>query len=224
MEPYPIQSTTSIFQSFNQIDRQSYHTIIRYFNQHVEEIKCLNFEEYFEILTSYVNALFEAGAYQKHALMADVVIEASIINNVRVYQGIALFEKTLFQKAASLYHLHQFEESAHILTELIKINPSDETFQTFLRKNRLLVKPAYLRKSLGLAIVFYFISILVIALTTFFLDPFYPQYTPLADQCRNLAFMSGTGLILITDGIHRLGVLMQVRKLTAQSIEKLKRS
>ena len=53
------------------------------------------FEEYFEILTSYVNALFEAGAYQKHALMADVVIEASIINNVRVYQGIALFEKTL---------------------------------------------------------------------------------------------------------------------------------
>lgn len=98
MEPYPIQSTTSIFQSFNQIDRQSYHTIIRYFNQHVEEIKCLDFEEYFEILTSYVNALFEAGAYQKHALMADVVIEASIINNVRVYQGIALFEKTLFQK------------------------------------------------------------------------------------------------------------------------------
>ena len=32
------------------------------FNEHVEEILAYDFEDYFEILTTYVNALFEVGA------------------------------------------------------------------------------------------------------------------------------------------------------------------
>ena len=123
------------------IDRSSFQTMVRFFEENSEEIRSLDFEEYFDILVAYVQALFDIGAYTKHVHMADVVIEASIINNLPVYKGINLYEKTLFQKSASLYNLQRYDESIHILSELLKINPTDPNYRAFWSKNKLHKKP-----------------------------------------------------------------------------------
>ncbi len=213
----------NVYQSFHQIDRDSYHTIIRFFGEHVEEIKSLDFEEYFEILVCYVNALFEAGAYQKHAAMADVVIEASIMNNFTVLNGINIFEKTLYQKASSLYLLHDYFQSAHILKELIRINPGESNYRDLLIKNYLQVKPGFLKSSQGLSIICYFSCVSVIAFTAFYLDPFEPKFSHHADIARNFLFIGGTLLMIGADGLHRIYVWFKVFRWIEAAREKIKR-
>ncbi len=215
-------TTNTLYQSFCKIDRMSYNTIIRFFNEHVEEIKSLLFDEYFDVLTTYVHALFEAGAYQQYAQMADIVIEASIINNIRVFHGIDIYEKTLFQKAVALHHLHSYRSSAHILTELIKMNPNNKGYRDFLIKNRFQIKPNYLRIAQSTAIAFFFFYLFIIALSSIFLEPFQPQWAEKVEIIRNGSFLAGTGILVISDSVHRLRIIMGVLDIVKRAREKMK--
>ncbi|MEP7269568.1 MAG: hypothetical protein ABI844_18275 [Saprospiraceae bacterium] len=224
MEFNPTYSVSKLYQSFDLIDRTAHHTIIRFFEDKVEEIKALEYEEYFKILVTYVQALFEIGAYQKHCTMADVVIEASIINNVNVFQGINLFEKTLFQKAASLYNLQHYSESIHILTELIKINPTEPNYKAFWIRNQIQRKPPLLRSFQGISITLFFLTIIMIAIQTFYVEPFRPDYINLMTLGRNYLFLFATITLVGSDGFYRLKAIYQVNQLIGRSKEKLKRS
>lgn len=204
------------------IDRSSFQTMVRFFEENSEEIRSLDFEEYFDILVAYVQALFDIGAYTKHVHMADVVIEASIINNLPVYKGINLYEKTLFQKSASLYNLQRYDESIHILSELLKINPTDPNYRAFWIKNKLHKKPGYLQVLQGLSISLFFATIILISANGFYIEPFKPEYLELAQDVRNIVFMSGIALMILADGSHRISAYLQVSKLISKSKEKLK--
>lgn len=206
------------------IDRSSYQTMVRFFEENADEIKALDFDEYFDILVAYVQSLFDVGAYTKHSAMADVVIEASIINNVHVYKGINLYEKTLFQKAASLYNLQRYDESIHILSELLKINPGDPNHRAFWIKNQLRKKPAYLQILQGISIVLFFTTILIISISAFYIEPFKPEYQEQSMYVRNFMFMAGITLLILADGGHRISIYYQITKLINKSKEKLKRS
>lgn len=216
-------SSSPCYRSFKEIDPQAYHTLIRFFEEHAFIIKSLDFDEYFEILTAYVRSLFEAGAYQKHADMADVVIEAAIINNLKVYRGDDIYEKTLFQKSASLFHLQKYAPASHILSELIKINPSEPAYRLFLIKIRLQIKPRYLYVLQGMSIVLYLFSILVVSVQTFYLDPFKPEWTPLAFTTRNISLLTATLFLILSDLLFRANTWYSVNRLTRESKEKLKR-
>lgn len=224
LDYFPTYSTPHVYNSFQEIDPLSYNTVIRFFNEHVDDITALDFEDYFEILTTYVNALFEVGAYQKHAAMADVVIESSIMNNLNVFHGVDIYEKTLFQKSASLYHLQEFDRSVYVLTELIKINPNNSIYHDFLIKNKLQIKPGYMVRAQGVSIALYFMSILIIAVSSFYLDPFLPAWSGKAETLRNIAFLGGTLLLLGTDGLHRFKAYYQSYSLVTRAKEKMKRS
>lgn len=216
-------SSSPCYRSFKEIDSQAYHTLIRFFEEHAFIIKSLDFDEYFEILTAYVRSLFEAGAYQKHADMADVVIEAAIINNLKVYRGDDIYEKTLFQKSASLFHLQKYAPASHILSELIKINPSEPAYRLFLIKIRLQIKPRYLYVLQGMSIVLYLFAILVVSVQTFYLDPFKPEWTPLAFTTRNISLLTATLFLILSDLLFRANTWYSVNRLTRESKEKLKR-
>jgi len=223
VHPQKTYSSSPCYRSFKEIDSQAYHTLIRFFEEHAFIIRALDFEEYFEILTSYVRSLFEAGAYQKHAVMADVIIEAAIINNLKVYRGDDIYEKTLFQKAASLFHLQKYAPASHILSELIKINPSEPAYRLFLIKTRLQIKPRYLYVLQGLSIVLYLFSILVVSVQTFYLDPFKPEWSPLALTTRNVGLVTATLFLILSDLIFRGRTMYSVNSLAMESKEKLKR-
>lgn len=224
MYPQKTHSSSPCFRSFKEIDGQAYHTLIRFFEEHAFIIKALDFDEYFEILTAYVRSLFEAGAYQKHADMADVVIEAAIINNLKVYRGDDIYEKTLFQKAASLFHLQKYPAASHILSELIKINPSEPAYRLFLIKTLLQIKPSYLHILQGLAIALYLFAIVLVSLQTFYLDPFKPEWSTLALSGRNFSLFAATIFLISSDLVFRGKTWYTVNTLAKESKEKLKRS
>jgi tetratricopeptide (TPR) repeat protein len=224
MDLFPVHTRSKVYQSFEMIDHTSHQTVIRFFEDHEQEIRSLDFDEYFDILVTYVHALFQAGAYQKHVQMANVVIEASMINNLNVYQGINLFEKTLFQKAASLYHLHRYKDSIHILTELIKINPLDPSYRAFLVRNEIQHKPRYFQSIQGLAIALFLTTILLIGLHTFYIEPFQPDHLDLTLRLRNSCFFGALGILVGSDGLHRIHAFWRVDQLVRRSKEKIKRS
>ncbi|MFQ5445501.1 MAG: hypothetical protein ACE5FF_01095, partial [Saprospiraceae bacterium] len=134
MTPHRSTYQAKVFHDFQAIDPKEWRTIVRFYEEYESEIKNLDFGAYFEMVTAYTNALFEIGAYEKHIPMADTVIELSVMNNVRFFNGEDVFHKSLFKKAASCYHTHQLEKAEYILRELLRIDPYDDDASMFLKK------------------------------------------------------------------------------------------
>lgn len=194
---------SKIYRDFRAIEATEWRTIVRYYESCEAQIRGLDFEEYFEILDAYTNALFEIGAYQKHLLMADAVIEASVMNNVKFLDGEDVFHRTLFKKAASCFHLHDLEQCEHILRELLRIDPYDQHTAMFLKKCLRRMHPALVRQTRAAAIFLFLLSALVICLEILIVRPFYPMYNRLVEASRNSIFFLGIAVLVGGDLLHR---------------------
>lgn len=187
---------TKVYRQFKAIDPTAYREIIRFYEKEEDKIVRLEFDEFFELLVAYVDALFEIGAYRKHLLLVDVVIEKSITNNVTTYRGEDIFRKMLFRKAASFYNTHEYIKSAYILTELLKIDPEDPAYALLYRKCRLKARPSLLNHARATGVFLFLMTALIIALEVLFVRPWYEMHTELVMGVRNTTFLLG-GLVLI---------------------------
>ena len=96
---------SEVYQEFKEIADNEYRTIIQFFVEYEQEIKHLEFDEYFELLLAYADALFETAAYENHLEIADQAINITIEHNIKFYQGKDVFFEMLYKKAASYYNL-----------------------------------------------------------------------------------------------------------------------
>ncbi len=197
---YPSQ----LYREFMEIEPGSYHQIIRFVEGHESELEYIYEEERFELLESYVSALFEVGAYRKHLHQIDRVIEEIMEHNIRFYKGEDVFQKMLFRKAASHFQLLEYEQAEFVLMELLRINPAYADAAQFLKKCRRVQRPRLLRQSKALSVLLFMLAALVIAVEVLVVRNFYPGYAGLVETTR-LSLM-GSGLIVLFGGdlIHRL--------------------
>ncbi len=152
------------YRTFLSLDEMAFQELIHFFEENEKEIRELDFEEYFEVLTAYVTALFEVGAYREHLLMVDVVIETSIINNIVEHKGEDLFRRMLFRKAASLYHTGQFQKAEHVLAELLRMDREDQGAILFLKKCLRTHYPQIRSNAHAVAVFLFLLTAFVIAL------------------------------------------------------------
>lgn len=208
------QSTyhSRIFRDFKEIDAANYRRIIRFYEDKEEDIKRLDFDEYFELITAYVNALFEVGAYQKHLLMVDVSIEMAIVHNVEIYKGEDIYQKMLFRKAASLYNIMEYSKAEYILRELIKIDPYNEDFVLFLRKCLRKKEPGFLNKAKATSILLLLLSAFVISIEVLFVRTFYKAYVNEIEASRTAIFLLGCAVLVGGTLLHRLLVQRRVSR------------
>jgi hypothetical protein len=203
---------SQLYRDFKSIRTEDHRAVVRFFEAHEKAIFQLDFEEFFDLLVAYTEALFEIGSYAKHSLMADVVIEASIEQNVHFHRGADIYFDTLFRKACSLYHMYELNKSAHILRQLIRMKPGRRE-SVFLLKKVLLRRPRALRKNLRAAAMFLFLlTPLIIVLDELAVKPFYAQHQEMVALSRNAVFATGWLCLLGSEVIHRLKVEMEVRK------------
>ncbi len=199
-----------IYRDFHAIEASAYRQIIRFFEEHEARIKELDFEEYFEMLTTYVGALFETGAYRNFLLMVDVLIEITIEQNILTYKGEDLYQNLLFRKAAALYNLMQYDRADYILRELIKMDPCHGDSVRLLKKCLRRKQPRFVHRARATAILLFLFSALVISLEVLLIRPFYLQYTGAFETFRNLLFLLGCGILIGSDLIHRWRVEKEV--------------
>ena len=202
--PHPHTTYYSkIYRDFRAIDAGEWRTIIRFYGEYEQEIRGLDFEEYFEMLVAYTAALFETGEYQKHLLMADIVIEATVMNNVKFFKGDDVLYKTLFKKAASCYHTFQLEKADYILRELIRIDPCDADAANFLKKCLRKIHPPFLKQARAAAILLFLATAFVICVELLVVRNFYPGQEGLVQDFRNSLFFLGIALLVGSDIYHR---------------------
>lgn len=200
------QSTyhSRVYKDFKEIESNAHRQIIRFFEKHERMISRLDFEEYFELLVAYVDALFEIGSYQKHLTLVDEVIENSINSNIHIHKGEDIFYLMLFKKAASHFNLHQYEKAEHILRELIKMNPEDKDILSFLK--RCLRRRGSNLLSVGRAtsIFLFLLTACIICVEVLFVRPFYEMHASKIEAVRIGTFALGIFVLIAGDFLHRV--------------------
>jgi len=203
---------TKVFRDFREIEVGDFRAVVHFYEEYEEDIRELDFAEYFEVLVTFVDALFQIGKYQKHLLMVDVVIEASVMNNIKIYQGIDIFQKLLFQKAASCFHTFDLEKADHILRELIKMNPNDQDSALFLKKCLRRKKSVFVNSTRAISIFLFLASAIVICMEVIFVRPLFESATEDVGLVRNFLFFSGVVILIGGDLIHRWRVNREVNQ------------
>ncbi|WP_273444987.1 hypothetical protein [Neolewinella agarilytica] len=191
------QHYSQLYRQLREVDPKDYQRIIRMYEEREREIGLLDVVEHFELTVSYVDALFETGAYRQHLLMVEPVIAASITHNFREAPGVEgeVFQHLLFKKAVSCFRLRQYPEAIHISQELIRIDPDRELYPRFLRASLFKAQSGVLQLGRG---AFIFCILLAAAIITFdllFVHAFYPTYVSLMQSLTVIVFL--TGLLLL---------------------------
>ena len=206
-----------VYRDFRRIESGAHHTLVRFYETKYEVIERLDSDSYFEILADYTQALFEIGNYQKHLTEIDKVIELSILHNVQFYQGEDIYCKSLFQKAASAYNLHQFDLALRILSELIKISPYDTMAIRFYKKCLERQQPRYLKYARAVSICLFLGAALVAALEVIIVHPFVPQNAQVFEYSRYLLIGTGLLTLALTYLYHRYQTYATSGKLVRQA-------
>lgn len=208
------------YRDFKEIEPVDYRRIIRFYEEREDAIQQLDFEESFELLAAYVNALFEVGAYQKHLLMVDFAIEMAIRYNIGMYHGEDIFHKLLFRKAASLYNRMEYEQAEYILRELVRIDPAGRDAAQFLKKCLRRREPSFLKTAKAGSILLFMLSAFIISLEVLFVRPFYKLYAEPVEITRTAIFLAGWVALLGSIALHRYRVERKVEKFVAGALRK----
>ncbi len=201
-----------MYRGFKAIESADYREVVRYFEKHEKSIVQLEFDEYFEMLVSYTHSLFEIGSYSRHVLMSDVVIEASIEQNVQYFHGEDVFYNMLFRKAASFYNLYEHDKAEHILKELIKIDPFNNESIAFLKKCLHDRKSSLIKNMRAAAMVLFLVTPMIIAAEVLFISHFYPQFEPFVRTVWMVTFLAGWVCYLSGDLLHRFKETKKVER------------
>lgn len=203
---------SSLFKNFKAISAGEFRQVIWYYDRHQKAILALEFEEYFEILVAYTHALFEVAEYPKHIKMADLVIETSIIENIKYVNGQEIFKTMLFRKAASHYNLFEYKKAIHVLRELLKIDPNDPENVLFLEKCLRNDNPQIVRHTQAIAILLFLISALTVSLEMLIVRNFYLDFVSEIELVRNTLFCLGVFVLLSGFIWHRWRSFSEVQK------------
>lgn len=206
----PNISQSEVFTNFKSIDALAYRNIVRYYDRHEKAIEMLVFEEYFELLVAYCNALFETSEYRRHVKVAKKVVEMSILENITYLGGEEIYCSTLLKKAVSHYYLFQYKESEHILKEILKIDHRDNDVVRVLTHVYRDNKPKYVRWCRALSILLFLTSAIVICLEVLVIRHFFEPLVNSVEWSRNILFATGFGIWVMSQLLHRWSVARKV--------------
>ncbi|NJL73739.1 MAG: hypothetical protein HC892_00595 [Saprospiraceae bacterium] len=173
----------------------------------------MEFEEYFEIAVIYSHAVFEIGAYAKYMRYANELLVVSIDNNVQFFQGKDIFCQILFKKAAAHYNLMEYQAAAHVLKELIKIDPNYGDAIILLKRVTRKSKTVFIKTYRAIAVSLFLIAALVIAFELILVQSFWSSYRDMVAISRIAIFSLGLVVLILCDLYLRINAHYSVTKL-----------
>ncbi len=193
-----------LYRNFKALEGNDHDGIVRYYERFEEDVSGLEFDEYFDCTVTYTNALFESGAFRKHIVMADHLLETIIMRNIETFHSEDIYSKILFKEAASLFNLEEYGRSEYILKELVKINPWDKLNLRFLHTCLLKQLPTWLVRVRQISLALLLFSTALVLTELLVLRNFYPNVLPYAEKMHVLSFASGMIMWIVAEGTHFL--------------------
>lgn len=198
-----------IYLEFKELDKSSLRSVVHYFEKNKRYLNQLDNREYFEVLVTYANAVFDLGQYYKFIRISEEILFLSIDQNIYEFEGEDIYCSILFKKAACHFNLDQKQKAEDILREMIKIYPNNQYVKSFYKKVLKREKsPA--RYTRAIAIAFILASAVVIAFELLVIRPFYSDWTEHIEVFRIFLFSLGFGVYLIGELISLLKVEWKV--------------
>jgi hypothetical protein len=184
---------SQLYRELRAVDPKDYHRIIRVYEEREQEIGRLDVLEHFELTVSYVDALFETGAYREHQLMVDLVIDASIRHDIRHVPGREeeIFHYQLFRKAASAFRIQEYATAEHVLRELIRMRPEQDISVRFLRTTLFRQRTQLLQWGRAACILCMLLTAGVVTANLLVIQNFYPHLSGLAAAISATVFIVG---------------------------------
>ncbi len=180
-----------LFRDFRSIEQDDHLRVIRFFEEREAEIGQLVFEEYYDLLLAYVEALYALSEFRKHLLVVDYAIEATINHDAPTTAATDIFQQLLYQKAMSYFRNLEPQRAEHILRELLRINPAHTEAAILLHRSLYRQQVRIQQLSRAGAIICFGLSAVVILLEALLLRPFYDIYTHPVEWLRNGIFILG---------------------------------
>ena len=202
----PSRSTyhSKLYREFRSIDKTEWRTVIRFYELYERKMDRLEFEESFDMLLAYTNALFEIGDHEKHLAVSDRVLEASVMNNVKFFNGEDVFVKTLFKKAASHHSRDELEKCDYLLRELLRIDPYNMDGALFLKKCLRDMRSATVKKTRAASVVLLLLGALLLCIEMLVVRPLYPDLIGSVVLMRNALLGLCVGVLVFGELYHRL--------------------
>lgn len=194
---------SKLYRDFKAIRPDAQREIIRFYDEHEPAIRQMDFEEYFDLLVAYVDALFVVGKYRQHLLMVDIIIENTIKRNIFSYNGQDLFFEMLTCKGISFLHTYEYTKARTIFEQLIRIKPEHEETVRYLEKS-IRVKGAPIQHwSRALSIGLLFLATFIIGLEILLIRPFYELYVSYFELGRTALFVLACLILVAGELVHR---------------------
>lgn len=188
---------SQLYRQLRDVDPRDFQRMIRMYEDKEAEIGRLDPLEHFELTVYYVDALFQTGAYRQHQMMVDLPIEACMRYNIERAEGIEgdVFEHLLFSKAASAFRMRLYDEAAHVLRELIRINPDKELYVRFLRAAEFQRQRSVLQNGRGVFIACMLVAAAVIVLEILLLRSLFEHLLPWSQRAIAVVFLGGVSYL-----------------------------
>ncbi|MCS6927901.1 MAG: hypothetical protein NZM43_00240 [Saprospiraceae bacterium] len=205
-----------LYRNFKAIDAADYHGIIRYFEEHEDDLRDLDECEYFDCAYAYAEALFAVGSYSQALVMVDHLLEWVIVHNLMWWGGRDVFAHLLWRKAEALTCQGEWTRAEYVLGEYVKLYPFERRGWRLLNRCLLRQRPAWLRLCWAGSMALVFVSLAAAAAELFVVRPFFRSYEEEIGMAQHL-FMS---LALLTavggEGYHWYHCRRKVRTLAKQ--------
>lgn len=142
-----------IFRDFRSIPYSDYYYLIRFYEQYNQDIHYLPLDESMIMDYYYANALFETQEYDTHVLVANRILEQSIIHNIRYIDGEDIYLSTLARKAYAHLKLGEQGTAVKLATQLLCLAPDNKRYARLLRLCFIQERPVWMRPTLTMSAV-----------------------------------------------------------------------
>jgi len=189
----------NLLMDYSKIDKSNYKAKVQFYEERRGKISELLTRDKLELDIDYTFALFELGKYIKCLATLEILIEQVVRENIFKIDGEDVFQSLLFKKSACHYNLGEPKKSMHVLQELIKMNPKDETYQIFFKRcNRNELKQAY-RWMSGLVVGLFLLAAFIISIELLIIRPFYLESAFMVEITRNSIFIGAIVVLALRE-------------------------
>lgn len=194
---------SQLYRSFKAIEADSYRSIMRFVENHTDELHLLTTYEYFSLQYAYAAALHETGAYDRVVAQTETLLELSIVHDIQTIDGEDVYRTLLIRRAHGMFYLGQHDACLNVCDQALRLYPGDK-FVAHLYERALYQRPnRWISRTRALSVLLFLTAAILIAAEVLVIQHFYAQHVAAVMMVRNVAFVAGWLLLLGGDIVHR---------------------
>lgn len=194
--------------SYFGIDQKNYADRISWYESNYLEIHNLDKKQRVEIELDYTLSLFQVGRFHQYISQSERLIELVINDNIYTVNGEDIFQKLLFNKAASHYNVNDMDQACHILMELCKIDRTNRDYSLLASKVIRIQSYRQFDRLKGLALGMILLALVIIMFEILMVRTLFIEWIQPVEWSRN-ALLLCSFLFL---AFNELSILKHIRK------------